>query len=352
MTKIKILLTALLLFVFSMNNYAQKPYRVATTAANFLEIGYGSAATGMGDAYVSVARGLSSMYWNPAGLGYMEKSEVAVSIQPWFVGINSSMAGFGYVHPTLGNFAIGVIMMDYGEEEVTTVDLPEGTGENFDGFDLSLSLSYGRKLAEWFSFGFTAKYITSQIWHESANAMAIDLGAIVNTGFFSWTDKPGDGLNIGMSISNYGTRLAFDGIDLKQSVDILPDEDGNFSNIPARFELDEWELPLIFRLGVSFHPYLDETHRVTVAIDALHPNNNSESINVGAEYSLKIPTYGSIFLRGGYKGIFLDESDYGLSLGIGFMVYLFDNNAMKFDYSYRSHEVLGNIYSYSIGYQF
>lgn len=352
MTKIKILLTVGLLLIFSIGNYAQKPYRIATTAANFLEIGFGSAGTGMGDAYVSSTRGLSSMYWNPAGLGYMEKNEVSISIQPWFVDINTSMTGFGYVHPTLGTFAVGVVMMDYGQEEVTTVGLPAGTGENFSGLDLALSFSYGKKLADWFAFGASVKYISSKIWHETASAMAIDLGAIVNTKFFAWSDKPGDGLNIGMSISNYGTRLTYDGIDLKQSVDILPDEDGNFANVPSRFELDEWELPLIFRLGVSIHPYIDETHKVTIAVDALHPNNNSESINVGTEYSLKIPTYGSVFIRGGYKGLFLDESEYGLSLGLGFIVDIFGNNTMKFDYSYRQHKTLGNIYSYSLGYLF
>ncbi|MBU0473725.1 MAG: PorV/PorQ family protein [Bacteroidetes bacterium] len=352
MTNSKILLTICLLLIFSISNYAQKPFRVATTAANFLEIGYGSAATGMGDAHVSNVRGLSSIYWNPAGLGYMEKNEVSISVQPWFVNINTSMTGLAYVHPSLGTFAVGVLIMDFGKEEVTTVDLPNGTGENFDGFDLALSVSYGKKLADWFAFGATAKYITSKIWHETASAMAIDLGAIVNTNFFTWSDIPGDGLNIGMSISNYGTRLSYNGIDLKQSVDILPDEDGNFANVPSRFELDEWELPLIFRLGVSFHPYIDEIHKITVAVDALHPNNNSESVNLGAEYSLKIPTYGSVFLRGGYKGFLLDESEYGLSLGVGFMIDLFGNNTVKFDYSYREHKTLGGIYSYSLGYQF
>ena len=43
------------------NLQAQKPFRVGTTAANFLEIGYGAAGCSMGDAYVSMARGLSAM---------------------------------------------------------------------------------------------------------------------------------------------------------------------------------------------------------------------------------------------------------------------------------------------------
>ena len=42
-----------------------------TTAANFLEMDIGCAATSMGGAYVSVANDISAAYWNPAGLAYV-----------------------------------------------------------------------------------------------------------------------------------------------------------------------------------------------------------------------------------------------------------------------------------------
>ena len=352
--KNKISLLVIMILVISYGNvFPQEPYRIGTTAANFLEIGYGGTATGMGDAYVSVANGdLSSLYWNPASLGYREKNQAFVSVQPWYVGINSNMTGFGYVDPALGTFAASIIIMDYGQEEVTTVSNPNGTGENFDGMDLSFNLSYGKRLAEWFSFGITAKYISSQIWHETASALAIDLGAIVNTKFLAQSDKPGDGLNIGMSISNYGTTLTYDGIDLKQSIDIEPDENGNYADIPARYELNGWELPLIFRIGVSFYPYKSEHHTFQIAVDALHPNNNSESVNVGAQYSLSVPAYGEVFIRGGYKGLFMTESQYGAAFGFGVNLKVFGNQSITFDYAYRTHEVLGNLNSYSIGYSF
>lgn len=352
MKKISILITLLVLLI-SGELFSQQPYRVGTTAANFLEIGYGSIANAMGDAHVAVDNGdLTSLYWNPASLGYRTRNEAFITVQPWVADINVSSAGFGYAESSLGVFAGSVILMNYGAEEVTTVSNPGGTGEKFDGMDFSLNFSYGKKIVDWFSFGFSAKYIRTQIWHETASAVALDLGAIVNTKFFAWSDVPGDGLNIGMSISNYGTRLTYDGIDLKQSVDIEPDENGNYANVPSRFEMDEWELPLIFRLGVSFYPYKSEMHSVQVAVDALHPNNNSESLNVGAQYSLRIPAYGDIYIRGGYKGLLMDQSQYGLSFGLGVVLKMFGNQSVKFDYAYRSHEVLGNINSFSVGFLF
>ena len=40
----------------------QKPYRVGTTTANFLEIGYGTAGIAMGDACVSSVNDVSAIY--------------------------------------------------------------------------------------------------------------------------------------------------------------------------------------------------------------------------------------------------------------------------------------------------
>lgn len=349
----KIFFILCMIGLISNNVFPQKPFRIGTTSANFLEIGFGNIASGMGDAHVAVVDGdLTSTYWNPASLAYRTKNEVFVNIQPWFSDINTTSAGIGYSDPSMGNFSFNVITMDYGSEEVTTVSNPEGTGEIYDGADFAFCLSYGRKIVDWFAFGFTGKYITSQIWHETASALAFDIGATVNTKFFKWSDMPGDGLNIGVSISNYGTRLLFDGLDLKQSVDIKPDENGNYANVPVKYELDEWELPLIFRLGVSFFAYKSEFHNIEFAIDALHPNNNSESLNIGCQYNLNIPTYGQIFLRGGYKGLFMDESQYGLSFGVGVLIKSFGNQAAKFDFAYRSHSSFGNINAFSIGYIF
>ncbi len=193
---------------------AQKPYRIGTTAANFLEIGYGSAGAAMGDAYVSVANDLSSAYWNPAGLAFMTKSKAQFSIQPWLVNINTTYAGVGLALPRVGTLALAINQVGYGDMAVTTMDYQDGTGELFNASDLAVTFPHARSLAQWFSFGASFKYINSQIWHMNANAMALDLGVMVNTNFFSFSGKREDGMTIGMSIANYGTKMAYDGMDL------------------------------------------------------------------------------------------------------------------------------------------
>ncbi|HQG45989.1 MAG TPA: PorV/PorQ family protein, partial [bacterium] len=257
-------LFALILLLLAAPLYAQSDSRVGTTAANFLEMGFGGAGNAMGDAYVSMGRDLSSVYWNPAGLGYMERNQVILNYQPWILDINTSAVSAAFANDRLGAIALTLYQTSYGEEKVTNTDMQTGTGETFDGQDIAVSATYGRKLAQWFSFGASAKYVTSRIWHERAGAVALDLGAIVNTPFFAWSDKPGDGLNIGMSISNYGTKMSYNGIDLKETVDINPDENGNYAYIPTRFETEGWELPLVARIGASINPLISGGHRLTV----------------------------------------------------------------------------------------
>jgi hypothetical protein len=87
-------------------------------------------------------------------------------------------------------------------------------------------------------------------------------------------------------------------------------------------------------------------------MDALHPNNNSESVNVGIEYQLRIPGTGIFSLRGGYKALFMDNSQYGLTGGGGIRLYLMGNRSISIDYAYRTLTVLGNVHSYTIGLDF
>jgi len=344
------ILSIIILFIISSS--AVPGTRVGTTTAQFLEFGYNSIGNAMGEAQVSLDQDLSCLYWNPAALGNLKSNEIQITYLPWIEGIKSSYIGAGYIYPSLGTFALSFYQTSFGEEKVTTVSRQEGTGEIFDGQDLCLGLSYGRKLATWFSFGSTVKYIQSRIWHETASAVAVDLGAIVNTWFFNSTNKPGDGLNIGMSISNYGTRMQYDGIDLKDIIDISPDEEGNYGFTAARYETGEWELPLVARIGISINPLVSERHRLTLAGDFLHSNSNSEYVNAGAQYTIIFPALGQFFIRGGYKGLFMQDSQYGMTLGFGVLIQYLDNQALKFDYAFRDTGVLGNMHTYSFSFLF
>ena len=45
--------------------------------------------------------------------------------------------------------------------------------------------------------------------------------------------------------------MRFDGIDIYQPIDISEYEEGNYGDVPGQFRPSDWELPLIFRIGVA-----------------------------------------------------------------------------------------------------
>jgi hypothetical protein len=350
--KKRVIVFLLNIFIVTSLFAQNKPYRVGTTACNFLEIGIGSAGNSMGEAYVSVTHDLSSIYWNPSGLAYMETNEVQFMYQPWLVDTYIGFAGAAIVLPRIGTFGLSITNMDFGRTDVTTMDMQEGTGETFAASEYAIGFSYARKIVQWFAFGATGKWVSSGIWHLNANALALDLGVMVNTPFFSFAGNPDHGMTIGMSISNYGTKIKYDGIDLLVPIDILPDENGNYKDLEGQYRLQGWELPLIFRIGASVTPIVTDYQKLTLAVDALHPNNNSESINVGAEYQLNALGVGQFYLRGGYRGYLMDESQYGATFGGGIHFALMGNRLIKIDYAYRDLGILGYSSVYTIGVTF
>ena len=100
-------------------------------------------------------------------------------------------------------------------------------------------------------------------------------------------------MNIGMSISNYGTRMQYDGIDSYQPIDISEFEEGNYGDVAGQFRTSEWELPLIFRIGFAKANCIkyDEPYYICGCITS---NNNAESVNIGAALDYKIPGFGQV----------------------------------------------------------
>ena len=347
-----VLLLSIGLLFCTIHAGAKEPYRVGTTTAGFLEIGVGAGGLAMGDAMVANTSDLASIYWNPAGLAMMDRNQALFMYQPWVVDVNSMFAGFGLMLPNIGTLAFGVFGMSYGDIEVTTLEYQEGTGEKYTAIDYSFSATYSRSLVNWFSFGATAKYISSKIWHSTASALALDLGVIVQTPFFSASGRDEDGLKIGMSISNYGGRMRYDGMDLLFPVDIDPSADGNYQNLQGKYRMQDWELPLIFRVGLSVDPIVLSSQRLTLEVDALHPNNMSELVNLGAQYTFSLPGFGDLFLRGGYKALFMEDSQFGPTFGGGLKLWMSPSRYLNVDYAYRSIGDLGNVHCTSLGVAF
>ena len=66
------------------------------TSADFLLIGVGARAAGMGGAYTAVSEGAPASYWNPAGLSGGEGGEVVLGHFSWFQDITMEHGTLAY----------------------------------------------------------------------------------------------------------------------------------------------------------------------------------------------------------------------------------------------------------------
>ena len=62
--------------------------KTGTTAAQFLKIGVGTRAIGMGGAFTTVESDVNSMYWNPAGLARIYSREATFNHIDWIFDVN------------------------------------------------------------------------------------------------------------------------------------------------------------------------------------------------------------------------------------------------------------------------
>lgn len=296
--------------------------KVGTTAAQFLKLGVGARAIALGGTFVGEANDLSALYWNPAGLSKLAGSGVQLSHTNYLADIDYNYFAFGTNLGNAGTVAVSLIYLDSGEMEVRTTRQPEGTGERFDVQDLALQLSYGRALTDRFSIGGSLKYIREAIWHSSASSVAFDIGTLFTT--------PYEQLRLGASMSNFGPKMKMGGRDILFSEDPGLDQEGNVEIVNAAFLLDEHPLPLIFRVGLSWDAIETAEHRILVSTDAAHPNDNSQYVNFGTEYSFR----DLLALRVGYRNLFEEDGEEGLTFGAGLNVRIDRSLRARFDYAY------------------
>ena len=331
-----------LLAVLTIRGQSKNLSKVGTTAGTFLEIGVGASANSMGGAFVSVANDASTIYWNVAGIANLVQNEVDFAHTEWLAQTKLDYAALALPLGEFGTLGFSFTSLSMPDMKVRTVELPEGTGEYFSAGDIAVGISYARKLTDRFSVGFTAKYIQESIWHMSSTAFAIDAGTIFRTDLFG-------GMVIGASISNFGSSMKLQGIDTRTYGSVDPAQLGTNDQIPYSIDLTSWSLPLLFRIGVSTNAIKTDNYRWTIAVDALHPNDNYESMNVGTEFAFE----DFLFLRAGYQSLFLTDAEGGLTFGMGLSSkMLFSTDMVKFNYAFRNFGRLQNINVFSVDVKF
>ncbi len=296
--------------------------RAGTATAQFLKIGVGARASAMAESFVAVANDASALYWNPAGITQFSDHQVIVSHTSWFVDIRHQFIG-AVIHLTPDD-AVGVSLLSVHTDDmqVTTELRPTGTGEYFRFGDIAVAATYSRKMTPQFSFGATVRYFEETLDRVSMSGFVLDFGTYYWMGLGT--------ARFSAVISNFGNQMAPKGT--------VPQIDG--STISA---FQEFSPPTAFRFGFAFDPVRDEQHTLTTSLQLNHPNDNSENLAIGLEYTWM----GTFTLRSGYR-MNVDEQD--LSFGGGVATSL-DMFTFRVDYGYTGFERLGTVHRLTLGVQ-
>lgn len=307
---------------------------LGTAGAQFLKIPVGARSVALGGAFTGLCDDAISVFWNPAGIVAVNSQAVHFSNMKWFEMFDVNAATYVFNNTRLGAFALGAMVFSMDKMEITDEFNPNGTGRFFDAQDLSLSLTYARRLTDKFRAGITLKYINQRIWNETANGFAFDVGTQYQLDFYN--------LIIAMSMRNFGPDMKMAGPDLNVKYDASNDYPNRL--VPTQLETEYYPLPLSFQFGLAMDFYRSEFAKLRAAVDAVHPNDNRERIQLGSEISF----YDRLFLRGGYK-FNADDEQYNLGFGInaflgGLLLYA--------DYAYSVYNILPDVQIISLGINF
>lgn len=312
-----------LILLISTPILAQEFGQVGTSGAQFLKINFDPRSSGLGYASTSVVNGAPALYTNVAGLEGLRTVDVAFAYVPWFADIKMASLAMGYRLADIG--VIGIQISGFStEEEVTTIEMENGTGEMYSIKNYSLGLSFARHITDKLSAGIQAKFILESYYDHSTSGIAFDVGTNYDLGF--------SGSRLGLSLQNFGPDL--------------PELSGNYQDYSDNDSLKTFNhtpLPVTFRASFTIEPIVTELYSVRVIVDLVHPNDNTEHYNVGSEITIM----NSIALRGGLK-LNYDNESFALGVGIDGAKLLGQN--LRLDYSYEHFTILPSVQKISLGF--
>lgn len=182
-------------------------------AGDFLMLGSGARALGMGTAFVAISEGAVSTYYNPAGLAKSSVKELNLMHSEQFAGlINYNTVSFAM--PLSEDLFFGAALIHSGIGNIKYTRLWDHTkpigddnrpeiASREDAADYTLFLSSAKKYSDILSVGASVKIIRRSIGSDTAFGYGIDLGAQY---------KVTQNLGLGAALKDVtGTRVAWDG---------------------------------------------------------------------------------------------------------------------------------------------
>lgn len=263
-----------------------------SSTGEFLAIGAGARPAGLAGAFSGLADDVHALAYNPAGLAFLSRRELALDHDAFAPGISHEWAG--YAHPatwgTLAGSANLVFTAPF--ESYDAFDQPSGKTSAADAaYQFAFATAVTRDLA----LGVAAKHVTSRLHRNSATAFAGDAGLL-------W--RAASNLRLGASLLNFGQGL--------------------------RYIAATSDLPTTARVGAAWTPFdpRDFRHSLTVLVEGEKRRDEGARIAGGLEGS-----YDNVLaLRAGARS--QPNEGLGLTLGLGIFLFRDETKGFELDFDY------------------
>lgn len=277
MKKILRNLTGFAIFFLSFSVNAGNEDRVGSAGASQLLVNPWARSTGSADAGFSNVNGLEAQYMNIAGLAHADKTQIKFNATKWLgkADINFYSAGLAQRINESSVFAISVQSMNFGEIDVTTVDIPEGGIGVFTPRINIFNVGYAKKFSNSISGGINFKIISESISNLKATGVAFDAGIRYVTG-----EK--DHIKFGIALKNVGPTMKYKGDGLAQQVNMS--STGLLITTEQRSQ--QYEMPSLLNIGASYDFIFSESSKLVAMLGFTANSFSSDQYRIGFDYNL------------------------------------------------------------------
>lgn len=202
-------------FIFLLFSSLSAQTVVGKYAGEFLAIGVGGRALGMGGAHTAIVNDVTAGYWNPAGLARIDYPQVALMHEEHFgdlVNYNYAAAAIPYGKDM--SFGLSVIRLGVDGIPDTRDALYDANGDGFldintdrldyskitefNNTDWAFYLSFAKRQSDNFYWGANVKIIRRDLAEYSATGVGFDVGAVY---------MPMEDLYLGATVQDVTTTL-------------------------------------------------------------------------------------------------------------------------------------------------
>lgn len=312
---------------------AQDNQKLAQSGMKFMNATLDARTASLGEAVTALEGNAALLFSNPSSVARQENFlDGSVGSMTWIADIKYlyGAATFAPAGGDWGVIGVSAMSVNYGDFiETIKAENTQGFYElgTFRPYAFSFGVSYAKALNDKLALGGSVKYAKQSLGAAvngvDANnnytrkdnvkgVVAFDFGLLYRTGFRS--------LNFAMSVKNFSQEI--------------------------KFEKENFQLPLTFRIGLSFNAVdlfenVDKNmHSFLLSVDAVHFRDYPEQVSLGGEYTFM----NTVSLRAGYNYP-ADERSYTVGVGVK---QSYQNYGLGVDYAYTPFGIFNAVHRVSV----